>query len=333
MPFYSPLRYPGGKRRLTSAVTQLLEANDLKNVTYVEPFAGGAAIGLALLLEEYASTIHINDLSRPVYAFWHTVLHDSKELCRRIEKAKLTVTEWKRQRKVYEDRESAQLDELGFAALYLNRTNRSGIIDGGVIGGLEQTAKWGIDARFNPDDLVVRIRRIARYASRIHLYQSEAQHFITTTVPELGRNVFAFCDPPYIENGDGLYLNEYTLADHRALATKIERLKAPWLVTYDAAAVEADLYADHRRIIYDLGYSAHTRYEGREVMFVSDRLGLPPAWVHSARVPLSHQKSRDPLFGKLVHPRRRPTRQAGRVAKPPAVKPARRPGAVAARRS
>src|SRR5713226_3376124 len=119
-----------------------------------------------------SSTIHINDLSRPVYAFWHTVLHDSKDLCRRIERAKLTVSEWRQQRKVYEERETAQLDDLGFAAMYLNRTNRSGIIDGGVIGGLDQTAKWGIDARFNADDLVVRIRRVARYASRIHLYQS-----------------------------------------------------------------------------------------------------------------------------------------------------------------
>ena len=311
MPFYSPLRYPGGKRRLTSAVTQLLDANNLKDVTYVEPFAGGAAIGLALLFEEYAASIHINDLSRPVYAFWHAALHDSKDLCRRIEGAKLTVAEWKRQRKVYEERDSAQLDDLGFAALYLNRTNRSGIIDGGVIGGLEQTASWGIDARFNPEDLVARIRRVARYASRIHLYQSEAQHFITTTVPELGRNVFAFSDPPYIENGDGLYLNEYTLQDHRALAAKIQQLKAPWLATYDAAAVPARLYPQQRQIVYDLGYSAHTRYEGREVMFLSDDLVLPESWQQSSPVALSHPKSRNPLFGKLVNPRRSIARRPG----------------------
>jgi DNA adenine methylase len=309
VPFYSPLRYPGGKRRLTSAVTQLLDANHLTNVTYVEPFAGGAAIGLALLLEEYASTIHINDLSRPVYAFWHTVLHDSKDLCVRIERAKLTVSEWKKQRKVYEDRDSAQLDDLGFAALYLNRTNRSGIIDGGVIGGLEQTAKWGIDARFNPDDLVVRIRRIARYASRIHLYQSEALHFIATTVPELGRNVFVFCDPPYIENGEGLYLNEYNLNDHRTLASKVTELKSPWLVTYDAAAVPARLYPRQRQIVYDLGYSAHTRYAGREVMFLSDKMKLPEGWRQSSPVALSHPKSRNPLFGQLVNPRRSTTRR------------------------
>ncbi len=312
MPFYSPLRYPGGKRRLTAAVTQLLDANSLKDITYVEPFAGGAAIGLALLLEEYASTIHINDLSRPVYAFWHTVLHDSRALCQRIVGAKLTVSEWKEQRKVYEDRESAQLDDLGFAALYLNRTNRSGIIDGGVIGGLEQKAMWGIGARFNPQDLITRIRRIARYASRIHLYQSEAQHFITTTVPELGRNVFAFCDPPYIQNGDGLYLNEYTLEDHRALESKIERIEAPWLVTYDAAAVTAGLYPARRRIVYDLGYSARARYQGREVMFISEDLHLPDAWTREPKVPLSHPKNRDPLFGELVHPHRHSNRQTAR---------------------
>ncbi len=312
MPFYSPLRYPGGKRRLTAAVTQLLEANQLSDVTYVEPFAGGAAIGLALLFEEYASTIHINDLSRPVYAFWQTVLHDSKDLCRRIEKAKLTVVEWRQQRTIYEQRDHAQLDDLGFAALYLNRTNRSGIIDGGVIGGLDQTAKWGIDARFNQADLVQRVRRVARYANRIHLYQSEAQHFITTTIPELGRNVLAFCDPPYIENGDGLYLNEYALEDHRALATKIERLEAPWLVTYDAAAVAAGLYPGRRRITYDLGYSARDRYQGREVMFISDDLNLPESWTRSAKVPLSHAKSRSPLYGTLMRPRRHTTRAAAR---------------------
>src|SRR5712692_5100567 len=95
MPFYTPLRYPGGKRRIAPVVMRLLELNGLKDVEYAEPYAGGSAIALALLLEEYASAIHINDLSRPVYAFWHTVLHDSKELCRRIERAKLTVAEWR----------------------------------------------------------------------------------------------------------------------------------------------------------------------------------------------------------------------------------------------
>src|SRR6476469_4202071 len=122
MPYYTPLRYPGGKRRLIGAITSLLEANGLKDVQYAEPYAGGAAIALALLLEEYASVIHINDLSRPVYAFWHTLLYETESLCRRLDRVKVTMAEWRRQRAVYERRETADLADLGFATLFLNRT-------------------------------------------------------------------------------------------------------------------------------------------------------------------------------------------------------------------
>src|SRR5215211_6202291 len=131
MPYYTPLRYPGGKRRLAATVVQFLKQNGLKDVKYVEPYAGGAAIALALLLEEYASVVHINDLSRPVYAFWHTLLNDNDGLCRRLDRVKVTMREWRRQRSVYERRETADLADLGFATLFLNRTNRSGIIGGG----------------------------------------------------------------------------------------------------------------------------------------------------------------------------------------------------------
>src|SRR4051812_20920223 len=112
MPYYTPLRYPGGKRRLSKIVMRLLEANGFKDVEYVEPYAGGCAIGLALLMEEYASIIHVNDLSRPVYAFWHTVLNDNSDLCKRIRTTKVTMREWHRQRLIYEDRACANLGEL-----------------------------------------------------------------------------------------------------------------------------------------------------------------------------------------------------------------------------
>ncbi len=112
MPYYTPLRYPGGKRRLLPTITRLLEKNDLRDVQYAEPYAGGAAIALALLLEEYASVVHINDLSRPVYAFWHLVLNDTAELCRRVDKTKVTMREWHRQRAIYEDRDAASLEDL-----------------------------------------------------------------------------------------------------------------------------------------------------------------------------------------------------------------------------
>lgn len=285
---------------MADVVMCLLEENRLYNVEYVEPYAGGAAIALTLLFGEHASIIHINDLSRPVYAFWHTVLNDTEGLCRKIERIKVNMREWQRQRDIYEQRDMADLSDLGFATLFLNRTNRSGIIGGGVIGGKQQSGTWTLDVRFNKSDIITRIRRIGRYRSRIKLYQSDALEFTNQVLAHMGPNTFAFYDPPYIENSEELYLNNYEVEDHRQLAARITELEQPWIVTYDHAAVREGLYQSHRRIVYGLTYSAQNHYEGKEVMFLSSRLKLPHKWRRSSPFPMKPAGDPYPVYGMLV---------------------------------
>lgn len=301
MPFYSPLRYPGGKRRLSSFVMRLLETNEMRDIQYVEPYAGGASLALALLFEEYAATIHINDLARPVYAFWDSVLNDTEALCRRIERTPVTMKEWHKQHAVYENREEADLSDLGFATFFLNRTNRSGIIGGGVIGGKQQTGEWGVDARFTKDELIARIRRIGRYRNRIRLYQQDALAFTKDVITGLRGDVFCFFDPPYIDKGGTLYLNNYDISDHRKLADRVVRLKRQkWVVTYDyEPAVEHDLYPTQRRLAFELSYSAQERRGGKEAMFLSDQLTLPEEWGKDVVIPMSHHRSEYPVFGTM----------------------------------
>ena len=272
----------------------------MTDVQYVEPYAGGASLALSLLLGEYASTIHINDLSRPVFAFWHSVLNETDALCRRIDNAQVTMDEWQRQRAVYGSRECVSLRELGFATFFLNRANRSGIISGGVIGGKRQTGAWSIDARFNKGELIQRIRRIARYKNRIHLYHMDGLDFTIQVVPQIAPNAFVFYDPPYIEKGKDLYLNDYDLADHRKLAARVVQLEQPWVATYDyEAATRHRLYQGCRRLSFELSYRAQGRHCAREVMFLADCLRLPPAWRPGVTLPMTPSHSRYPVHGVM----------------------------------
>ena len=136
----TPLRYPGGKSELIPFVIELMRTNDLFYGQYAEPFAGGAGIAIKLLLDDYVSRIYLNDYDPAIYALWHSITNDTDELCALIQSTEITIDEWHRQREVYFSNKRTSRLKKGFATLLLNRTDRSGIIKAGVIGGLEQRA-------------------------------------------------------------------------------------------------------------------------------------------------------------------------------------------------
>jgi DNA adenine methylase len=272
--FQSPLRYPGGKGKVANYVKVLLMENDLVGCEYVEPYAGGASVALSLLFEDYVEAIHINDLNPGVHAFWHSVLRDTERLCQQIEATPVTMDEWHRQREVVNSN-TADLFDLGFATFFLNRTNRSGIIKGGVIGGKQQAGQWKLDARFHKTDLIQRIRKVGRHRNRIYLTNCDATVFLRQWTVEGQRPSFLYLDPPYFVKGRGLYDNFYGPNDHAAVAEIVGQLQHPWMVSYDAAPEIAALYSDFDAIRYSLTYSANTRGLGSEVMFFSPGLERP----------------------------------------------------------
>ena len=248
--------------------------NGLVGYDYVEPYAGGAGVALSLLYEEYASHIHINDLDQSVFAFWHAVLNNADELCQRVASTAVTIEEWERQKEVQRSADADSLD-LAFSTFFLNRTNRSGIIDGGVIGGRDQEGPWKLDARYNVEALTCRIRKVARYRNRITLSRMNAADYIREVLSRLPRQTFIYFDPPYYVKGEGLYDNSYQDADHVEVAELVRDVTQPWVVSYDAVPRILELYDDFSHITYSLSYSAANRYRGSEAMFFSPNLKFP----------------------------------------------------------
>jgi DNA adenine methylase len=273
----SPLRYPGGKSKLTRFVKLLFQKNELLDGDYAEPYAGGASVALGLVLGEYASVAHINDLDLSIHTFWHAVLNDTEALCRRISLRPVTLAEWRRQRAVQKQSTIADPLDLAFSTFFLNRTNRSGIIaSGGVIGGNSQNGDWAIDARYNKSALIQRIERIARYRDRISLTRLDATDFLKRIALRLPSKSLTYLDPPYYVQGQQrLYASYYRPEDHAAIARQLTLLRRPWIVSYDNAPQIQTLYKPYRSTVYGVRYTAADRYRGAEIMVFSPELRVP----------------------------------------------------------
>jgi DNA adenine methylase len=272
--FETPMRYPGGKGRLAQYVIDIFKLNRLTGGHYVEAYAGGAGVAFPLLFLEYASHIHLNDLNRAVYAFWKSVCDEPDALCAMVRNKPLTIAQWKKQRAIQRDKDASTL-ELGFSTLYMNRTNRSGILHGGVIGGMEQNSEWNMDARFNRGELIQRIEKIASYAPRISLYNLDAADFLQNNLTKVPKKSLVYLDPPYYAKGHRLYKNCYKAADHEKIAKLVGGIKQRWMVSYDNAPGLRKLYRGYDQETFNLLYSAHNKYTGSEVMIFSPGLETP----------------------------------------------------------
>lgn len=273
----TPLRYPGGKQRLTPFIAEILEHNKAIGWNYAEPYAGGAGVAIELLLDRKVGHIYLNDSSRHIYAFWKSILTDPDAFCRRISRASLTLDAWRAHREVVRRPTQHDIGELGFSTFFLNRCNRSGVLTAGVIGGVAQQGQWRIDARFPRNELIKRIETIAARRKQITVSNLDAEEFMNQRVNLLPRTTLVYCDPPYFERAERLYLNVYEPADHARLAKFIQKkLRRSWVVSYDNHPTIAALYRGRRQFRYSIQYSAIRTYEGSELFIFSDGLNIPP---------------------------------------------------------
>jgi DNA adenine methylase len=238
---------------------------------YVEPFAGGAGAALRLLYGEHVDRVVLNDLNPGISAFWHAVFHDTDDLIERVRKCKLSIEAWHGYRAQYLSGDCSDV-ELGFATLYLNRTNRSGILNARPIGGLQQTGKWKLSVRFNREDLVNRIRILGAYRDRVDIQQQDALHLLTTIDTT---EALLYVDPPYIVQGDDLYLDTLTWEDHQRLAKLLKRHHRRWMLTYDTDPRVPDLlYKNLRCAQFSIKHTAAVQQIGTEYAIFSQSLRI-----------------------------------------------------------
>ncbi|WP_339210794.1 DNA adenine methylase [Aeribacillus sp. FSL K6-8210] len=268
----SPLRYPGGKNKFYKKMVSILERNKINNVTYVEPFAGGAGLAISLLINNKVKKIILNDYDRAIFAFWYSILNYTDDFCQKIIETDINISEWYKQKEIQNRKHTVDLFELGFSTFFLNRTNRSGILKAGPIGGYRQTGKYKIDCRFNKEVLITTIKNIAAYKNNIELTNLDALDFINQLKNFDSENYFIFFDPPYYNNGKELYVNFYTHEDHITLSHSINNdLKDfRWIMTYDNCDEIKQIYKTYKKTYFKLTYTAGKARNATEVVFYNN---------------------------------------------------------------
>ncbi|MBE2228291.1 MAG: DNA adenine methylase [Ignavibacteria bacterium] len=269
---YSPLRYPGGKGCIFPFVSKLFYENQLIGTTYAEPYAGGAGLALRLLFEGYVENIYINDIDRAIYSFWQAILDEPEKFCDWISEVKVDIKNWKYYKNIQTHLNTVNNFELAQSTFFLNRTNISGVIKGGAIGGLKQKGKYKITARFNKEDLINRILKIAQVKDKIKVTNLDGINFVKR-LDNSKKEIFIYLDPPYFCKGACLYMNYYKQKDHLKLSKHVSSLKKKWMVSYDNHDFILNLYAENKKVSYKLSQCASNRI-GDELLIFSNKLSF-----------------------------------------------------------
>jgi DNA adenine methylase len=232
VPHRSPFRYPGGKTWLIPRIRQWLGSIDPKPSVLIEPFAGGAIVGLTAAFEDLAERIVLVERDEDVAAAWATIFSDDNEwLAERILSFDLT------EKNVRAEVASSPTRprERAFRILLKNRTNHGGILAAGA--SLIRTGEngKGLRSRWYAGTLARRIRALRAIRDRVTVLCGDGIEAIDRHSSE-DRTAF-FIDPPYTaagkKAGSRLYLHHEL--DHDLLFRTTVQVRGDFLMTYDNA--------------------------------------------------------------------------------------------------
>lgn len=272
---YSPLRYPGGKSKFSPYIKNIIETNNIVGCDYYEIYAGGAGVALNLLIDGICKNIHINDADPAVYSFWKSAIYNTENFLRLLNDTPITIDEWYKQKEIINNPLNNSELNLGFSAFFLNRTNRSGILKGGVIGGKKQDGIYRIDNRFKKLDLIKKIQLISDWAKNIFVTNQDASELLIQINKTNNKNVFIYLDPPYYIKGQGLYRNFYSHEDHVNIKNILDKSHFHWLVSYDNNDNIKQIYGNYRQKEHILNYSAQLKTKAKEIIIYSNSLKIP----------------------------------------------------------
>ena len=273
---HTPLRYPGGKSLMTQFFIDLIEENRMHNVSYAEPFAGGAGTAVNLLIQDKVDNIHINDANICIYSFWKSITEENERFVEKLMETPVSLDEWRKMHNIIVNAREYSFD-LGFATFFLSRTNRSGILTAGPIGGnseeKQEHAKYKIDCRFNKEDLARRIIKIGERNEHISVTNKDAILFLKEINDD---NILLYLDPPYYVKGKSLYLDFYNHNDHQALADYLTNTaKFKWILSYDNVHKIREMYKGFDQYEFFLNYTVQEIKRGSELLTHSKGIILP----------------------------------------------------------
>lgn len=210
----SPLRYPGGKSKLIDYIYQQLDVT--KCHTLMSPFAGGASVELALLEAGVVNHLILNDLDSFLHQFYTQAIYHTEQLIDLIHNTTITEDVYVRAHHYVMNKEIGTLSESEKAFYYLlnNRCSFSGIYKAGRMGGKNGSLS-SLTARWNPSNLIHRLRCLASLGDKITLTSMDYTDFIHEFMWEKGTFLI---DPPYVtDQAAAIYRHAFTYEQHARL--------------------------------------------------------------------------------------------------------------------